>query len=77
MASKKQYTIPVRMPEELLRKLLLLCEKEGRSLNNEIAMLARNAIAYHERAKGGLDAKAAAALDLTPYEDNSGKESDL
>ena len=75
MASKKQYTVPVRMPEELLRKLLLLCEKEGRSLNNEIAMLARNAIAYHERAKGGLDAKAAAALDLGPYEDSDGKES--
>ena len=69
MASKKQYTIPVRMPEDLLRKLLLLCEKEGRSLNNEIAMLARNAIAYHERAKGGLDARAAAAIDISTYEE--------
>ena len=69
MASKKQYTIPVRMPEDLLRKLLLLCEKEGRSLNNEIAMLARNAIAYHERAKGGLDASAAAAIDISAYEE--------
>ena len=69
MGVKKQYTVPVRMPEDLLRKLLLLCEKEGRSLNNEIAMLARNAIAYHERAKGGLDARAAAAIDISPYED--------
>ena len=69
MASKKQYTVPVRMPEELLRKLLLLCEKEGRTLNNEITMLARNAIAYHERAKGGLDTRAAAAIDLSLYED--------
>ena len=69
MASKKQYTIPVRMPEDLLRKLLLLCEKEGRSLNNEIAMLARNAIAYHERAKGGLDARAAAAIAISAYEE--------
>ena len=67
MASKKQYTVPVRMPEELLRKLLLLCDKEGRSLNNEICMLARNAVAYHERAKGGLDSRAAAALDLSAY----------
>ena len=69
MGVKKQYTVPVRMPEDLLRKLLLLCEKEGRSLNNEIAMLARNAIAYHERAKGGLDARAAAAIDISSYED--------
>ena len=70
MASKKQYTVPVRIPEDLLRKLLLLCEKEGRSLNNEFTMLARNAVAYHERARGGLDNKAAAALDLSDYEDN-------
>ena len=69
MASKKQYIVPVRMPEELLRKLLLLCEKEGRTLNNEITMLARNAIAYHERAKGGLNTHAAAAIDLSLYED--------
>ena len=69
MASKKHYTIPVRMPEDLLRKLLLLCEKEGRSLNNEIAMLARNAIAYHVRAKGGLAARAAAAIDISAYEE--------
>jgi hypothetical protein len=69
MASKKQYTVPLRIPEDLLRKLMLLCDKEGRTLNNELIMLARNAVAYHERAKGGLDAKAAAALDLSPYED--------
>ena len=69
MGVKKQYTVPVRMPEDLLRTLLLLCEKEGRSLNNEIAMLARNAVAYHERAKGGLDARAAAAIDVSAYED--------
>ncbi|MBQ7338157.1 MAG: Arc family DNA-binding protein [Clostridia bacterium] len=68
MAQKKQFTVPVRMPEELLRKLMLLCEKEGRSLNNEINMLARNAVAYHERARGGLDPRAAAAVDLSEYE---------
>lgn len=69
MSPKKQYTVPVRIPEELLRKLMLLCEKEGRSLNNELCMLARNAVAYHERAKGTLDPRAAAALDLSEYTD--------
>jgi hypothetical protein len=71
MAQKKQYTVPVRMPEDLLRKLLLLCEKEHRSLNNQLCMLARNAVAYHERAKGPLDNRQAAAIDLTDYEDCS------
>ena len=74
MASKKQYTVPLRIPEDLLRKLLLLCDKEGRTLNNELIMLARNAVAYHERAKGGLDAKAAAALDLSSFEDTQQAE---
>ena len=67
MAGKKQCTVPVRMPEDLLRKLIVMSEKEGRSLNNEFALLARNAVAYHERAKGGIDARAAAAVDLSQY----------
>lgn len=67
MASKKQYTVPVRMPEELLRKLLVLCDKEGRSLNNQLCMLARNAVAYHERARGQLDARAVREQELSLY----------
>lgn len=67
MAGKKQCVVSVRLPEDLLRKLIVMSEKEGRSLNNEFAMLARNAVAYHERAKGGLDPRATAAVDLTPY----------
>ena len=67
MANKKQPTVRLRLSEDVLRRLILLSELEGRSLNNELTMLARNAIAYHERARGKLDTKALAALDLSEY----------
>lgn len=67
MANKKQPVIKVRLQEDLLRRLLLLSELEGRSLNNQLTMLARNAVAYHERARGKLDTKKLASLDLSEY----------
>ncbi len=67
MASKKQPVLKVRMQEDLLRRLIVMSEVEGRSLSNQIALLARNAVAYHERAKGKLDAKAIAAVDLSEF----------
>ena len=49
---KNQTEITVRLPEELLRKLLYVSNAEGRSANNHILMLLRNNIQYFERAKG-------------------------
>ena len=69
MANKKQPVVQVRMQEDLLRRLIVMCEAEGRSLNNQINMLARNAVAYHERAKGKLDSNALAAVDLSEFFD--------
>lgn len=74
MANKKQPTVRLRMQEDLLRRLILLSELEGRSLNNQLTMLARNAVAYHERAKGKLDTKKLAALDLSEYYQADGDE---
>lgn len=74
MANKKQPVVRLRLSEDVLRRLILLSETEGRSLNNELTMLARNAIAYHERAKGKLDTKALAALDLSEYYEDAPDE---
>lgn len=69
MANKKQPVVKLRIQEDLLRRLIVMSEMEGRSLNNQITMLARNAVAYHERAKGKLDTKAIAAVDLSEFFD--------
>ncbi len=49
---KNQTELTVRLPEDLLRKLLYVSNAEGRSANNHILMLLRNNIQYFERAKG-------------------------
>ena len=67
MANKKQPVLKVRMQEDLLRRLIVMSEAEGRSLSTQITLLARNAVAYHERAKGKLDTKAIAAVDLSEF----------
>ena len=66
-ANKNSYRYPLRLSEEVLRRLILLSQTEGRSVNNQLLLLIRNAIAYHERARGKLDPRALAALDLSPY----------
>ena len=67
MAGKRQPVVKVRLQEDLLRRLIVMSEIEGRSINNQITMLVRNAVAYHERAKGKLDTKAIAAVDLSEF----------
>ncbi|MBE6632820.1 MAG: Arc family DNA-binding protein [Ruminococcaceae bacterium] len=49
---KNQTEITVRLPEELLRKMLFIANAEGRSLNNHILMMMRSNAQYFERTKG-------------------------
>lgn len=53
---KNQKTVTVRISEELLGKLAYVSEKEGRSLNNQFLLLARNSVAYFEKNHGKIDA---------------------
>lgn len=64
---KQTYTVPVRLSDELLRKLIYISEAEGRSINNQFTLLLRNNIQYFERSKGRIDPAALRAIDVTPY----------
>ncbi|MBE6556004.1 MAG: hypothetical protein E7663_07270 [Ruminococcaceae bacterium] len=64
---KQQPTVTVRLPEELLRQVLYLCEAERRTPNNQILLLLRNSVAYFERSKGKMDRKKLLSYDLSPY----------
>lgn len=60
---KNQKTITVRISEDLLAKLAYVSESEGRTLNNQFLLLARNSVAYFEKNKGRIEgAKANGAL---------------
>lgn len=65
---KNQPEMTLRIPEDLLRKLLYVSKSEGRSPNNHIMMLLRNNIQYFERAKGRIDPAALRDIDLSEYE---------
>lgn len=49
---KNQHTVPVRISDELLEKLYFVAESEGRTLNNQFLLMARNSVAYFEKTKG-------------------------
>ncbi len=65
---KNQPEMTVRIPEDLLRRLLYVSAAEGRSPNNHILMLLRNNIQYFERAKGKIPPAALREIDIAEYE---------
>jgi hypothetical protein len=67
---KNQPEMNLRIPEDLLRKLLYVSQAEGRSPNNHMIMLLRNNVQYFERAKGRIDASALREIDISEYEKN-------
>lgn len=68
---KPTYTVPVRLSEDLLRKLIYVSEAEGRSINNQFTLMLRNNIQYFERAKSKIPASELAKIDITPYLDEA------
>ncbi|MBQ7848027.1 MAG: hypothetical protein IJ344_07035 [Clostridia bacterium] len=67
---KNQPEMTLRIPEDLLRKLLYVSDAEGRSPNNHILMLLRNNVQYFERAKGRIDQNALRNIDISEYVKN-------
>lgn len=65
---KNQPELTLRIPEDLLRKLLYVSNAEGRSPNNHILMLLRNNVQYFERAKGRINPEALRQIDLSEFE---------
>ena len=64
---KNQYELNLRIPEDMLRKLLYVSKAEGRSPNNHIMMLLRNNVQYFERAKGRINQADLQKLDLSEF----------
>ena len=59
---KNQNTVPVRISGELLEKLYFVAESEGRTLNNQFLLMARNSVAYFEKTKGKIKPDALRAV---------------
>ena len=68
---KQSYTVPVRLSEDLLRKLIYISEAEGRTPQSQFTLMLRNTIQYFERAKSKIPASELAKIDITPYLDKA------
>ena len=68
---KQTYTVPVRLSEDLLRKLLYVSQAEGRTPQNQFTFMLRNNIQYFERAKSKIPASELAKIDISAYLDPS------
>ena len=62
---KNPNEITLRLPEDLLRKLIYVSAAEGRSPNNHLLMLLRNSIQYFERTKGRIPQEELRRIDLS------------
>lgn len=62
---KNQTELTLRLPEELLRKLIYISNAEGRSPNNHLILLLRNNIQYFERTKGRISPAALQSVELS------------
>lgn len=69
MAQKNQKEFTLHMSEDMLRKFILISEKEGRSPNNQFLFMLRNNIAYYEKTKGRISPLELAKVDLALYEE--------
>jgi len=61
---KESCHFDLRLSEDLLRKLVVISEAEGRTPNNTMLLMLRNYISYFERTKGKLDPAKLRAVDL-------------
>lgn len=53
---KNQKNVTLRIGDDLLEKLYYVAKSEGRTLNNQFLLMARNSVAYFEKTKGKIDA---------------------
>ena len=73
---KQSYTVPVRLSEDLLRKLIYISEAEGRTPQAQFTLMLRNTIQYHERAKSKSPPAELQRIDITPYMDKAPDQED-
>ena len=66
---KNQKNVTLRIGDDLLEKLYYVAKSEGRSLNNQFLLMARNSVAYFEKTKGKID-----SAKLREIREEMGKE---
>ncbi len=64
---KNSYSINVRLSEDMMRRLLYICEAEKRTPSNQFSFMLRNNIAYFERTKGKIPEAKLKEIDISEF----------
>ena len=64
---KQNYSIEIKLSEDLLKKFLFVADAENRSPAAQFAFMVRNNVAYYEKTKGRISANDLAKIDISEY----------
>ena len=65
---KTNYTMEIRLSEDLARKLSVMARAEGRTPEAQFMLMLRNSLAYFERAKGKFTPDQLKNADMSCFE---------
>lgn len=71
---KNNYSINIRLSEDMMRKLIYISNAENRTPQNQFNFMLRNNIAYFERTKGKIPDAKLREVDISEYAENSEKD---
>lgn len=64
---KNSYNLPVKLSEDLVRKLAVICEAENRTPSAQFVFMLRNYVAYFERTKGKIPPAKLNEVDIEKF----------
>ena len=71
---KNNYSINIRLSEDMMKKLIYISNAENRTPQNQFNFMLRNNIAYFERTKGKISDAKLREVDISEYAENSEKD---
>ena len=68
---KNNYSINIRLSEDMMRKLIYISRAENRTPSNQFNFMLRNNIAYFERTKGKIPDAKLREIDISEYSEEN------
>ena len=68
---KNNYSINIRLSEDMIRKLIYISRAENRTPSNQFNFMLRNNIAYFERTKGKIPDAKLREIDISEYSEEN------
>ena len=64
---KNNCQITLHLSEDMMKKLLYICQTENRTPQNQFHFMLRNNLSYFEKTKGRISEQALRGIDISDY----------